>query len=145
MAETLEVMVRAWTEAPLVHQGKFYQLSLPSFAAPLAAPAPADLAQRLLRGLCAECGRLGAPIMMARIPLARVPERLAPTRRACGERPRRRGPAAAPRQAALWRSSTWREQAQAEDELTAASSRPDTTWSTPATLTRRTTRSTSHA
>src|ERR687891_2099283 len=29
MAETLDVMVRAWTEAPLVHQGKFYQLSLP--------------------------------------------------------------------------------------------------------------------
>ena len=30
MAETLEVMVRAWTEAPLVHHGKFYQLSLPA-------------------------------------------------------------------------------------------------------------------
>ena len=29
MEETLEVMIRAWTEAPLVHQGKFYQLSLP--------------------------------------------------------------------------------------------------------------------
>src|SRR5437588_12799875 len=29
MAETLEVMLRAWTEAPLVHHGKFYRLSLP--------------------------------------------------------------------------------------------------------------------
>src|SRR4029434_10867630 len=29
MAHTLEVMVRAWTESPLVHDGKFYQLSLP--------------------------------------------------------------------------------------------------------------------
>ena len=29
MAETLDVMVRAWTEAPLVHEGKFYRLRLP--------------------------------------------------------------------------------------------------------------------
>jgi alkanesulfonate monooxygenase SsuD/methylene tetrahydromethanopterin reductase-like flavin-dependent oxidoreductase (luciferase family) len=29
MAETLEVMVRAWTESPLVHEGKFYRLRLP--------------------------------------------------------------------------------------------------------------------
>ena len=29
MDETLEVMLRAWTEAPFVHDGKFYRLSLP--------------------------------------------------------------------------------------------------------------------
>jgi alkanesulfonate monooxygenase SsuD/methylene tetrahydromethanopterin reductase-like flavin-dependent oxidoreductase (luciferase family) len=29
MEETLDVMLRAWTGAPLVHHGKFYQLSLP--------------------------------------------------------------------------------------------------------------------
>src|SRR5262245_54147071 len=29
MEETLQVMIRAWTEAGLVHRGKFYQLSLP--------------------------------------------------------------------------------------------------------------------
>src|SRR4029434_8533773 len=29
MAETLDVMVRAWTEAPIVHEGKFYRLRLP--------------------------------------------------------------------------------------------------------------------
>src|SRR5215475_6613692 len=29
MAETLDVMVRAWTEAPLVHEGKFYRLRVP--------------------------------------------------------------------------------------------------------------------
>src|SRR5207344_748088 len=29
MEETLDVMIRAWTGAPLVHDGKFYQLRLP--------------------------------------------------------------------------------------------------------------------
>src|SRR5207245_10104302 len=29
MEETLDVMVRAWTESPLVHDGTFYQLRLP--------------------------------------------------------------------------------------------------------------------
>ena len=29
MDETLDVMVRAWTESPLVHDGKFYRLRLP--------------------------------------------------------------------------------------------------------------------
>jgi len=32
MDETLDVMVRAWTESPLVHDGKFYRLRLPSCA-----------------------------------------------------------------------------------------------------------------
>jgi alkanesulfonate monooxygenase SsuD/methylene tetrahydromethanopterin reductase-like flavin-dependent oxidoreductase (luciferase family) len=29
MDETLDIMVRAWTESPLVHDGKFYRLRLP--------------------------------------------------------------------------------------------------------------------
>src|ERR1700757_4794727 len=29
MAETLDVMIRAWAESPLVHDGKFYRLRLP--------------------------------------------------------------------------------------------------------------------
>src|SRR5207245_761298 len=69
-----------------------------------------------------ECGRLGAPIMMARIPLARVPERLALYEAGLAEsglddaaRQRLR------EQAALWRFVHVAEsQAQAEDELTAA-------------------------
>src|SRR4030095_13563918 len=78
MAETLEVMVRAWTEAPLVHQGKFYQLSLPALRPrPRQRPHPPIWRSVSSAGSVPECGRLGAPILMARIPLARVPERLA--------------------------------------------------------------------
>ena len=40
MDETLDMMVRAWTESPLVHDGKFYRLQ-PARAASAAAPAPA--------------------------------------------------------------------------------------------------------
>src|SRR3989441_349016 len=79
MEETLEVMVRAWTEAPLVHQGKFYQLSLPELRPrPLQRPHPPIWRSVSSAGSVQECGRLRAPIMMARIPLARVPARPAP-------------------------------------------------------------------
>src|SRR2546425_168603 len=123
MAETLEVMVRAWTEAPLVHQGKFYQLSLPEPRPPPAPPPPPPIWRSVSSaGSVQECGRLGAPIMMARIPLARVPERLALYEAGLAEsdlddaaRQRLR------EQAALWRFVHVAEsQAPAEDELTAA-------------------------
>src|SRR5437870_11158306 len=78
MAETLEVMVRAWTEAPLVHQGKFYQLSLPELRPrPLQRPHPPIWRSVSSASSVRECGRLGAPLLTARVPLARAPERLA--------------------------------------------------------------------
>jgi alkanesulfonate monooxygenase SsuD/methylene tetrahydromethanopterin reductase-like flavin-dependent oxidoreductase (luciferase family) len=78
MEETLEVMVRAWTEAPLVHQGKFYQLSLPALRPrPRQLPYPPVWRAVSSAASVRDCGRLGAPILMARIPSARVPERLA--------------------------------------------------------------------
>ena len=51
MAEALEMLIRAWTEAPLGHHGKFYQVSLPALARGLPAAVPADLARRLDAGL----------------------------------------------------------------------------------------------
>ena len=122
MEETLEVMVRAWTEAPLVHHGKFYQLSLPALV-PARASAPTRRSgARSLAGSVRECGRLGAPILMARIPIARVPERLALY--ATGLEESGLDPATRQRlreQAALWRFVHVAEsQAQAEDELAAA-------------------------
>src|SRR5215475_9014409 len=78
MAETLEVMIRAWTEAPLVHEGKFYQLSLPELRPrPRQRPHPPIWRSVSSGNQLRECGRLGAPILMARIPAPRVPERLA--------------------------------------------------------------------
>jgi alkanesulfonate monooxygenase SsuD/methylene tetrahydromethanopterin reductase-like flavin-dependent oxidoreductase (luciferase family) len=78
MAETLDLMVRAWTEAPVVHEGKFYQLRLPELRPrPRQRPHPPIWRSVSSAGSLRECGRLGAPVLMARIPLARVPERLA--------------------------------------------------------------------
>jgi alkanesulfonate monooxygenase SsuD/methylene tetrahydromethanopterin reductase-like flavin-dependent oxidoreductase (luciferase family) len=123
MAETLEVMLRAWTEAPLVHHGKFYQLRLPQLRPrPRQAPHPPVWRAVSSAGSVRECGRLRAPILMARIPLARVPERLAlydaglaeSGLDAAGQRRLRE-------QAALWRFVHVAEsQARAEDELAEA-------------------------
>jgi alkanesulfonate monooxygenase SsuD/methylene tetrahydromethanopterin reductase-like flavin-dependent oxidoreductase (luciferase family) len=123
MAETLDVMVRAWTEAPLVHQGKFYQLSLPELRPrPRQRPHPPIWRSVSSSGSVRECGRLGAPIMMARIPLARVPERLALYEAGLADS----GLAADTRHGLRERAALWRfvhvaeSQAQAEDELAAA-------------------------
>ena len=123
MEETLEVMVRAWTEAPLVHHGKFYQLSLPALRPrPRQRPYPPVWRAVSSAGSVRECGRLGAPILMARIPIARVPERLALY--ATGLEESGLDPATRQRlreQAALWRFVHVADsQAQAEDELAAA-------------------------
>ena len=121
MEETLEVMIRAWTESPLVHDGKFYRLRLPELR-PRTRQRPHPPVWRSVSsaGSVRECGRTGAPIMMARIPAARVPERLALYEAGLaesgldGERQRRLR-----EQAALWRFVHVAEsQAQAEDELT---------------------------
>ncbi|HXJ78943.1 MAG TPA: LLM class flavin-dependent oxidoreductase, partial [Candidatus Methylomirabilis sp.] len=123
MAETLEVMIRAWTEAPLVHAGKFYQLSLPELRPrPHQRPHPPIWRAVSSAGSVRECGRLGAPILMARLPLGRVPERLALYEAGLADgnldgatRDRLR------EQAALWRFVHVADsQAQAEDELTTA-------------------------
>jgi alkanesulfonate monooxygenase SsuD/methylene tetrahydromethanopterin reductase-like flavin-dependent oxidoreductase (luciferase family) len=120
MEETLDVMLRAWSGAPLVHHGKFYRLSLPELRPrPRQRPHPPIWRAVSSAGSVRECGRLGAPILTARIPLARVPERLALYEAGLAEsgldgatREQRR------EQAALWRFVYVAEsQAQAEDEL----------------------------
>ena len=123
MEETLEVMIRAWTEAPLVHHGKFYDLSLPELRPrPRQRPYPPIWRAVSSGNSVRECGRLGAPLLTARIPLARVPERLALYEAGLAESGL---PEPAQRklreQAALWRFVYVAEsQAQAEDELAAA-------------------------
>ena len=123
MEETLDVLVRAWTETPLVHQGKFYQLSLPELRPrPRQAPHPPIWRAASSAGSVRECGRLGAPILMARIPIAAVPERLALYDAGLAES----GLDAAAQQALREKAAVWRfvhvaeSQAQAEDELATA-------------------------
>jgi alkanesulfonate monooxygenase SsuD/methylene tetrahydromethanopterin reductase-like flavin-dependent oxidoreductase (luciferase family) len=123
MEETLEVMVRAWTEAPLVHHGKFYQLSLPALRPrPRQLPYPPVWRAVSSAASVRDCGRVGAPILMARIPIGRVPERLALYDTGLAESglhdtAQRR----LREQAALWRFVHVAEShVQAEDELAAA-------------------------
>ena len=123
MEETLQVMIRAWTEARLVHRGTFYQLSLPELRPrPRQRPHPPIWRAVSSANSVPECGRLGAPILMARVPLARVPERLALYESGLAESGL---DTAAQRrlreEAALWRFVHVAEsQAQAEDQLVAA-------------------------
>jgi alkanesulfonate monooxygenase SsuD/methylene tetrahydromethanopterin reductase-like flavin-dependent oxidoreductase (luciferase family) len=123
MEETLDVMLRAWTGEPLVHQGKFYQLSLPALRPrPRQRPHPPIWRAVSSAGSVRECGRMGAPILIARIPLPRVPERLALYEAGLAESGLDASTQAALReQAALWRFVHVADsQAQAEDELAAA-------------------------
>ena len=123
MEETLEVMLRAWTESPLVHDGKFYQLSLPELRPrPRQRPHPPIWRAVSSGNSIRECGQLGAPLLTARLPLARAVERMALYEAGLAEsgldakvQQRLR------EQAALWRFVYVAEsQAQAEDELNAA-------------------------
>jgi alkanesulfonate monooxygenase SsuD/methylene tetrahydromethanopterin reductase-like flavin-dependent oxidoreductase (luciferase family) len=123
MEETLDILIRAWTEAPLVYKGKFYELSLPALR-PRTRQRPHPPIWRAVSsaGSVQECGRRGFPIMTARIPLARVPERLALYEAGLAESGLDAATTRALReQAAVWRWAHVAEStAQAEDELAAA-------------------------
>ena len=77
-AEAIELLTRAWTQAPLVHEGKFYQVRLPALRPrTYQRPHPPIWRSVVTPRSFAECGRLGVPILTARVPLERLPERLA--------------------------------------------------------------------
>jgi alkanesulfonate monooxygenase SsuD/methylene tetrahydromethanopterin reductase-like flavin-dependent oxidoreductase (luciferase family) len=123
MEETLDVLVRAWTEAPLVHKGTFYDLSLPELRPkPRQRPHPPIWRAVSSAGSVRECGRMGAPILIARIPIGRVPERMALYEAGLAES----GLDAAAQQGLRDAAAVWRwvhvaeSQRQAEDELAAA-------------------------
>jgi alkanesulfonate monooxygenase SsuD/methylene tetrahydromethanopterin reductase-like flavin-dependent oxidoreductase (luciferase family) len=123
MEETLEVMIRAWTEAPLVHRGKFYQLSLPELRPrPRQRPHPPIWRAVSSANSVRDCGRVGAPLLTARLPLARVAERLGLYEQGLAESGLDEAAQRRLReQAALWRFVHVADsQAQAEDELAAA-------------------------
>jgi len=121
--EALEILTRAWTEAPFSYDGRYYRVWLPELRPrPYQRPHPPIWRSVVTPPSFRECGRLGVPIMTPRIPIARIPERLA----LYGEGLAEGGHDAATctrlrAQAAIWRHVYVGEsQAEAEDTLAAA-------------------------
>ncbi len=78
MDEAIEVLTRAWTEEPFVHDGKFFSVRLPSVRPrPVQRPHPPIWRSVIAPESLVECGRAGVPVMMSRVANARIPERLA--------------------------------------------------------------------
>lgn len=122
MEEAVEILERAWREAPLTFAGRYYNVHIPELRPkPVQQPGPPLWRSVISPGSFTECGRLGVPILTARLPVGRIRERWALYEeglRAGGhdEATRRRLLA----QSALWRNVYVAESdAQAEDELSA--------------------------
>jgi alkanesulfonate monooxygenase SsuD/methylene tetrahydromethanopterin reductase-like flavin-dependent oxidoreductase (luciferase family) len=120
MEEAIEIVERAWREAPFAFEGKYYKLRIPELRPrPVQQPGPPLWRSVISPGSFEECGRLGVPILTARLPVSRIAERWALYAKglAAGghdEATRRRLLATS----ALWRNVYVAESdAQAEDEL----------------------------
>lgn len=122
MTEALEILERAWRDSPLVYEGTYFNLRVPALRPkPVQQPGPPLWRSVISPGSFTECGRLGIPILTARLPVERIKERWSLYAAGLAEG----GHDAAKRnrllsQAALWRNVYVAEtDAQAEDELSA--------------------------
>ena len=122
MDEAVDILQRAWREAPLTYEGKFYKVHVPQIRPkPVQQPGPPLWRSVISPGSFTDCGRRGIPILTARLPVARIKERWDLYAAGLDEG----GHDAATRerllaQAALWRNVYVAEtDAQAEDELSA--------------------------
>lgn len=120
MAEAIEILERAWRETPLVYQGKYFNLRVPQIRPrPVQQPGPPLWRSVISPASFTECGRLGIPILTARLPVQRIKERWALY--AAGLAEGGHDAATCERllaQAALWRNVYVAESdARAEDEL----------------------------
>jgi len=83
MAEALEVMTRAWTDAPLDYNGRFFKLSLPELRpAPVQKPHPPIWHSVVTAPSFEACGQKGVPILTVRLPVNQIADRLGLYRRA---------------------------------------------------------------
>ncbi|HTB47831.1 MAG TPA: LLM class flavin-dependent oxidoreductase [Acetobacteraceae bacterium] len=120
MAEAMEVLERAWRETPLVYNGRYFNLRVPELRPrPVQQPGPPIWRSVISPASFTECGRLGIPILTARLPVDRIRERW--TLYKAGLVEGGHDEATCQRllaQAALWRNVYVAESdAQAEDEL----------------------------
>jgi alkanesulfonate monooxygenase SsuD/methylene tetrahydromethanopterin reductase-like flavin-dependent oxidoreductase (luciferase family) len=122
MAEAVDIIERAWREAPLTYDGKFHKIHIPALRPkPVQQHGPPLWRSVISPGSFAECGKLGVPILTARLPVARIKERwttYAEGIDAGGHDEKTKARLLA--QSALWRNVYVAESdAQAEDELSA--------------------------
>lgn len=73
MAETLDVMTRAWTDTPLDYTGKYFNVRLPELRpVPVQKPHPPIWHSVASAASFRICGEKALPILTARLPLAQV-------------------------------------------------------------------------
>jgi alkanesulfonate monooxygenase SsuD/methylene tetrahydromethanopterin reductase-like flavin-dependent oxidoreductase (luciferase family) len=77
MEEAIGIIERLWCGGPVIHDGRYFQLHVPELR-----PRPVQPSLPLWRSVISpgsfeECGRLGVPILTARLPVARIRERWA--------------------------------------------------------------------
>ena len=78
MKEAVEILERAWTEAPFTYNGQYFQLHIPTLRPrPYQQPSPPLWRSVISPESFTECGRLGVPILTARLPVQRIKERWA--------------------------------------------------------------------
>jgi alkanesulfonate monooxygenase SsuD/methylene tetrahydromethanopterin reductase-like flavin-dependent oxidoreductase (luciferase family) len=76
MTEAIEILERAWRESPLVYEGKYFNLTVPQLRPrPVQQPGPPLWRSVISPGSFTECGRLGIPILTARLPVDRIKDR----------------------------------------------------------------------
>jgi alkanesulfonate monooxygenase SsuD/methylene tetrahydromethanopterin reductase-like flavin-dependent oxidoreductase (luciferase family) len=120
MEEAVEILNRVWTEEPFIYEGKFNKVNIPAIRPkPVQQPGPPIWRSVISPGSFTECGKLGVPILTARLPVARIKERWALYEAgldAGGHSPEKKKRLLD--QSALWRNVYVADsQAQAEDEL----------------------------
>src|SRR5215831_3053698 len=78
MEEAVEILERAWREAPLTYEGKYYKVHVPELRPrPVQRPHLPHWRGVILPSSFTECGKLGVPILTARLPVQRIKERWA--------------------------------------------------------------------
>jgi alkanesulfonate monooxygenase SsuD/methylene tetrahydromethanopterin reductase-like flavin-dependent oxidoreductase (luciferase family) len=122
MEEAVEILDRMWRGGPLTYSGKYFHISVPELRPrPVQLPNPPLWRSVISPGSFTECGRLGIPILTARLPVARIKERWALYEAGLDAG----GHDEATRSRLLEQSALWRNvyvaesDAQAEDELSA--------------------------
>jgi alkanesulfonate monooxygenase SsuD/methylene tetrahydromethanopterin reductase-like flavin-dependent oxidoreductase (luciferase family) len=122
MEEALEIIDRLWRGGPLTYSGKYFHLAVPELRPrPVQRPNPPLWRSVISPSSFTQCGRLGIPMLTARLPVARIKERWALYEAGLDAG----GHDAMTRARLLERSALWRyvyvaeSDAQAEDELSA--------------------------